>query len=510
MYRIDPLFAVLKNNHLYLGVTLFCLFPLLLVGTFPNYFYREYEIGYFLVFHNVTEIFSVIVSFSIFGLGYFSYSQSRNPHTLFLGVGFLVVGLIDFMHTLGYRGMPDFITPNSGNKSSQFWIFSRMITAMVLFGAIYIKPERSYRLVKERFLMFFAFLLVSVVFLLVIFYSHWIPQTYEQGKGLTAFKKNAEFVIITILFLSLILYKKAGFYVSTKQRQYYLSAFIVCIFSEMVFAFYTSVFDVYNVIGHIYKIGAFYLIYKAVFLAAINDPYEKLIQSNRLLSKEIEENKTYAEVIRKSLLEKENLVAEIFHRTKNSIQMVRSILMIQASDFPDDKNIQAIVEDTSIKIQTMSLVHDHLYANKDLSEIPVSDYLNSLVDMVRNAYPISELDIHVNFEVGEGSLLLDTAVPLGLVFTELLSNSFKYAFPDQKVGQISILFSFDGNVCHFEYSDNGIGLPAGFDLQNQKKLGLSLAKVIAEKQMRGTLSIDGTQGFRMKLSFPSDLYKRRV
>lgn len=501
---------VFMNNRFYMAVILFCLLPLLLVGAFPESFYHEYEIGFFLVFHNLTEIFSVIVSFSIFGLGYYSYPQSRNAHTLFLGIGFLAVGLIDFMHALGYTGMPDFVTPNSGNKSSQFWIFSRTITALILFGAIYIKPSEQYRFIKEKYLMALAFLLVAIVFFLVIFYNHWIPKTYEQGKGLTPFKKNAEYAIITLLFISLILYRKANFYTSKRQLQYYLSAFIVCIFSEMVFAVYTSVFDVYNVLGHIYKIGAFYLIYKAVFISAINDPYEKLINTNQLLSKEIEENKTYAEMIRKALLEKENLVAEIFHRTKNSIQLVRSILMIQASDFPDDKNIQSIVEDTSIKIQTMSLVHDHLYANKDLSEIKVSDYLQSLTDMVRQAYPPIKADIRVDFQVGEGSLLLDTAVPLGLIFTELLSNSLKYAFPALTRGEIVIRFSLDGNVCHFEYWDNGVGLPEGFDLGKQKKLGLSLAKIIAEKQMGGTLSIDGTQGFQMKLDFPSNLYKRRV
>ncbi|TGM45285.1 MASE3 domain-containing protein [Leptospira vanthielii] len=510
MVNLSFLFKKLRINRLYFGVILFSLLPLVLVGTFPGYFYREYEIGYFLVFHNVTEIFSVIVSFSIFGLGYYSYSQSRNAHTLFLGVGFLAVGLIDFMHALGYTGMPDFITPNSGNKSSQFWIISRMITALVLFVAIYIKPNEKYKWAKSNLLLFFTFLLVGVVFLLVIFYNDWIPKTYEQGKGLTPFKKNAEYAIIILLFLSLLLYRNANFYTSKKQLQYYLSAFIVCIFSELVFAVYTSVFDVYNVLGHIYKIGAFCLIYKAVFIAAINDPYEKLIQTNRLLSKEIEENKTYAEMIRKSLREKENLVSEIFHRTKNSLQLVRSILMIQASDFEDDKNIQSIVEDTSIKIQTMSLVHDHLYANKDLSEIKVSDYLRSLADMVRHAYPPVGTEVRVNFQVGDGSLLLDTAVPLGLIFTELLSNSFKYAFPGFTVGNVLIRFSIEGNICHFEYSDNGVGLPAKFDLQKQKKLGLSLAKVIAEKQMGGALSIDGTQGFQMKLDFPNNLYRRRV
>ncbi|WP_244310510.1 MASE3 domain-containing protein [Leptospira noumeaensis] len=484
--------------------------PLLLVGTFPDTLYREYEIGYFLIFHNVTEIFSVIVSFSIFGLGYYSYSQSKNSHTLFLGIGFLVVGLVDFMHALGYKGMPDFVTPNSGNKSSQFWIFSRLVTAIILFVAIYIKPNEKYKLIRERVLISLGLLLVSIIFLLVIFFHDWIPTTYEQGRGLTSFKKNTEYVIMAILCISLVMYKRANFYTSKKQLQYYLSAFIVCIFSEMVFAVYTSVYDVYNVIGHIYKIGAFYLIYKAVFLAAINEPYEKLIETNQLLSKEIEENKLYAEMIQKSLREKENLIGEIFHRTKNSIQLVRSILMMQASDFPDDKNIQSIVEDTSIKIQTMSLVHDHLYANKDLSEIRVSDYLQSLVEMVKQSFPTSGIKINIHFEVEEGVLLLDTAVPLGLVFTELLSNSFKYAFPEKSVGDISIRFSFEGNTCHFGYSDNGIGFPNGFESMKHKKLGLNLAKIIAEKQMGGTLDIDGAQGFQLNLRFPNDLYKRRV
>lgn len=510
MSTTDFYFNALKSNRFYIWVLFFCFLPLVLVGTFPEYFYREFEIGFFLVFHNVTEIFSVIVSFSIFGLGYYSYSQSRNAHTLFLGVGFLAVGLIDFMHTLGYKGMPDFVTPNSGNKSSQFWIFSRMVTALVLLCAIYIKPNTKYKLVKERVLVLFAFLIVGVIFLLVIFFNEWIPDTYIQGQGLTPFKKNAEFLIIGILFFSLLLYRKASFYSSRRQLQYYLSAFVVCIFSEIVFAFYTSVYDVYNVVGHLYKIVAFYLIYKAVFIAAINDPYEKLIETNQLLSKEIEENKTYSEMIKKSLREKENLIAEIFHRTKNSIQLVRSILMIQASDFPDDKNIQSIVEDTSIKIQTMSLVHDHLYANQDLSEIKVSAYLESLAEMVRQAYPPVGTEVKINFQIGEGSLLLDTAVPLGLIFTEILSNSFKYAFRNMRLGEVFIRFSFEGNICHFEYNDNGVGLPDGFNLEKQKKLGLSLAKIIAEKQMGGTLSIDGAQGFQLKLNFPSDLYKRRV
>ncbi|PJZ86697.1 sensor histidine kinase, partial [Leptospira levettii] len=173
-------------------------------------------------------------------------------------------------------------------------------------------------------------------------------------------------------------------------------------------------------------------------------------------------------------------------------------------------NIRTIVDNTSLKIQTISLVHDHLYQNKDLSEIQVSDYLLSLTELVKTMFPGKGNGVDIQLEANQGVLLLDTAVPLGLIFTELLSNSLKYAFTDGTKGIISIKFKIEGDRSHFEYKDNGVGLPASFDISDQKKLGLSLLKIIAEKQMGGSLSIDGTQGFSLKFDFPNNLYKRRV
>lgn len=499
-----------KEIRFFLAILAFSVIPLICIGLFPDIFYKEYPIESFIVFHNISEIFSIIVSFSIFGLGYYSYSQSRNVQTFFLSIGFLVIGLVDFMHTLGYKGMPDFVTPNSGNKSTQFWLIARFFTALTFILAIFLNPIKKYSIVKENLCIIFSLVLVGFIYYFVIFQSHLIPDTYIHGVGLTPFKKKAELFIMGMILLAIILYSNSKSIHSQKQRKYYLGAFILCFFSELVFAVYTSVFDVFNVLGHIYKVVAFQLIYKAVFVSAINEPYEKLIHSNTLLSKEIEENEEYAKVIQKSLKEKENLIGEIFHRTKNSIELVRSLLMIQASGFPNDKNIQSIVEDTSIKIQTMSLVHDHLYQNKDLSEIQVSDYLSSLSDLVKITFPQFGKNIEIHLDVNQGVLLLDTAVPLGLIFTELLSNSLKYAFPNTDHGIITIKFEIKENRSYFEYRDDGVGLPKSFDINEHKKLGLSLSKIIAEKQMGGTLSIDGTQGFYVKFEFPNNLYKRRV
>ncbi|MCW7467722.1 histidine kinase [Leptospira levettii] len=508
--RIHNSFLDLKQIQFYGMTLLFCIIPMACILYFPDVFYKEYPIESFVVFHNITEIFSIIVSLSIFILGYSSYPQSRNTQTYFLSIGFLVIGLIDFMHTLGYKGMPDFVTPNTGNKSTQFWLISRLITALVFIVAIYVKPNGRYSAFRGYLYILLSFLIVGCVYQLVIFYSYLIPDTYVHGVGLTQFKKNAELVIMCILVVAIVLYSLSKSLHSEEQRQYFLAAFIICFFSELVFAVYTSVFDVFNVLGHIFKVVAFQFIYKAVFVSAINEPYEKLIHTNSLLSKEIEENEEYAKVIQKSLKEKENLIGEIFHRTKNSIELVRSLLMIQSSDFPDDKNIRTIVDNTSLKIQTISLVHDHLYQNKDLSEIQVSDYLLSLTELVKTMFPGKGNGVDIQLDANQGVLLLDTAVPLGLIFTELLSNSLKYAFTDGTKGIISIKFKIEGDRSHFEYKDNGIGLPTSFDVNDQKKLGLSLLKIMAEKQMGGSLSIDGTQGFSLKFDFPNNLYKKRV
>jgi len=109
-----------------------------LTALFPSWFYRTMDFASYLVFHNIAEFFSVMVSLSIFGVAWFTYEQSKNRHALFLGCAFLAIGLMDFMHTLGYSGMPAFITPNSSLKSTQFWIAVRMYSALTFLVSGYV------------------------------------------------------------------------------------------------------------------------------------------------------------------------------------------------------------------------------------------------------------------------------------------------------------------------------------------------------------------------------------
>lgn len=126
---------MLKMNSLFLlkillATALASLAPFIIVAIFGSIFYQIIEISSYLVFHNVSEIFSIIVSLQIFSVGWYSSNGHRNSHSLFLSASFLVIGFVDLMHTLSYPGMPDLFTLNNTNKAVQFWIVARLFASI--------------------------------------------------------------------------------------------------------------------------------------------------------------------------------------------------------------------------------------------------------------------------------------------------------------------------------------------------------------------------------------------
>ncbi|MDU0459653.1 MAG: MASE3 domain-containing protein [Geobacteraceae bacterium] len=258
--------------------------PFLLVEFFKSELYLVMDTVSYLVFHNVTEFFSVMVSFSIFGLGWYSYDQNRDRHSLFLSVSFLAIGLMDFMHALGYNGMPALITPNDPNKSTQFWVAVRLFSSLSFLASAFIYPDSNRRWLSKIPLMTAALALSCLVFAAVIFYPEQVPAAFVPGIGLTPFKKISEYVIIALLILTCVTYLRRLSRTGERLINYYLAAFVLCIFSEFVFTFYRSVFDTYNALGHIYKVIAFMLIYKGIFVVSVRKPYQDLSQNRNMLS----------------------------------------------------------------------------------------------------------------------------------------------------------------------------------------------------------------------------------
>ncbi len=269
--------------------------PFLLVALFPAHFYGVMDATSYLVFHNVAEFFSVMVSLSIFGVGWFAYNQSRDYHALILSTAFLVVGLVDFMHTLSYLGMPDFFTPNSVDKAARFWVLVRLFSALVFLTSAFIYIGTPKRWLPKTLLLAAALAISALTFTIVIFFPEYMPAAFVPGIGQTPFKKNSEYLIIVLLLFTTVAYWRRMSKTGNRLLLYYLAAFIVSIFSELVFAFYKSAFDSYNGLGHVYKIVAFYLIYIGIFTSSIEYPYVSLAKANDHLHVEIAERKRVEE-----------------------------------------------------------------------------------------------------------------------------------------------------------------------------------------------------------------------
>ncbi|MCK5684243.1 histidine kinase, partial [bacterium] len=245
------------------------------------------------------------------------------------------------------------------------------------------------------------------------------------------------------------------------------------------------------------------LIFIFVFLRNQRNKLEKERNTVKILQEAKEQIKT-------NLKEKETLLQELYHRTKNNMQVIRSMLMLHAAKYSNEQ-IQELVQDTGNRIQTMSLVHQMLYQSKDLSNINVKDYVEGLSRQIFQSYQTSFQKISLVFEIEEISLLIDTAIPLGLVLNELISNSLKYGFPGERKGGITIKISRkNSEKINLYFSDDGVGVLDEFDFENQKTLGISMIKGIVEQQMDGVVKFEKTNGLICHIEISDTLYEARI
>lgn len=215
--------------------------------------------------------------------------------------------------------------------------------------------------------------------------------------------------------------------------------------------------------------------------------------------------------ILQSLQEKETLIRELYHRTKNTMQVIIGMIVLQGAKSPANTELQELVKTTEDRIQTISLVHQILYKSKDLSKISVKEYVQDLASLIFQSYGIADDRILLTSKIDDQNILLDTAIPLGLIINELLTNSLKHAFPDNRKGVITILLKLEGSdKSILQYSDNGIGVSNGFDFRSQSTMGFKLIYSIGEFQMMGKVVCKNNNGLDCLIEFPNELYHERV
>ena len=217
-----------------------------------------------------------------------------------------------------------------------------------------------------------------------------------------------------------------------------------------------------------------------------------------------------AEMLQASLKEKEVLLREIYHRTKNNMLVIISMLHLQANDI-DDPLVRGLFQETENRIRAMSLAHEKLYQSQNLSEVDLLVYLG---DMVRTLVENMVLGNRIGVRVSGASQVpvsLDTIVPLGLAANEIVTNSIKHAFPGEAPGTISIGVEreADGTMV-VELGDNGIGLPPDLNLYSSPSLGLQITVNLIERQLHGSLAVDRRKGTVYTIRFKETNRPKRI
>ncbi len=212
-----------------------------------------------------------------------------------------------------------------------------------------------------------------------------------------------------------------------------------------------------------------------------------------------------------SLNEKEILLKEIHHRVKNNLQVISSLLNLQSEKIMQPGLFEIFMESKN-RIRAMALVHEKLYQSQNLSRIDFTDYISSFLTYMNECYNLNpeKITIHLDADKRPHYFKIDTAIPCGLILNELVSNSCKYAFPEDRIGNIYLYFGvekYSENVDQFilQVSDDGIGIPAEIDIKKTDSLGLQLLEMLG-CQIGGNLVLDRTNGTKFTLSFPVEKY----
>ena len=237
------------------------------------------------------------------------------------------------------------------------------------------------------------------------------------------------------------------------------------------------------------------LIFTLLGFAGLVYAYLKSIKNQRLIAEQ-------KHIIENSLIEKDSLLKEIHHRVKNNLQMVSSLLSLQTKNTRSKAAIEALEEGKS-RVKAMALIHQKLYQNEDLSVIEMQGYIESLINSVQSVYKKGGHNINITIDAEGVELDIDRAIPFGLILNELVSNSFKYAFPkNDDDGKIYIhLRKIAEQEGFFEYTDNGIGLPEDTSERTNSSMGIRLMNRLVN-QLQSTLNIDKTaEGVRFWFNF---------
>ncbi|MCD6016950.1 MAG: hypothetical protein K0S53_71 [Bacteroidetes bacterium] len=239
-------------------------------------------------------------------------------------------------------------------------------------------------------------------------------------------------------------------------------------------------------------------IIRQMLLYPIKDINNKVVEISGI-GFDITENKRNEEKITQSLKEKDILLKEVHHRVKNNMQVISSILNLQSSYVKDNYALN-LLKECQNRIKSMAFIHESLYQTKNFESVNFSEYVTTLAKNLVHTYSINTKKIKLILTLDNLFLSLDASIPCGLIINEIVSNSLKYAFPDNRDGIIFVTLRVIKNQVRIEVGDNGVGILESVDIKNTQTLGLQLVDTLVE-QLNGTLNLKRKNGTTFSIEF---------
>lgn len=462
--EMSPSYMILLKKLTRFDYLMAFLFCLLAGGILAVYWfqplYQVIPVPVYLTFHTILEFLSVVISSAVFIVTWYNFQQTGNRRELIICLTFLAVGIIDFAHALSYNGMPEFFTPNSENKASTYWIAGCLVQAFGITAAVFIKPGSGKKVNPVGYAIFTVFFISASLFFIAV-EPGFLPHMYLDGYGQTTIKIVLEIVVILVQVFALaymMVRKKVYF-----SDRYLEAALLFCVFSEVAFTLYSSAYDTYNLIGHIYKICAFIAILRGFFMASI----VRLYESNKVLA---EKQKDLAEInaqLQKVNQLKSDFIATTNHELRTPLTAIIAFIELLLDEQTGPLN--EVQKDYLLEInegsQKLLVEINNLL---DLSKVeagrmkvylertPVQDIVSQVFRQLNPIFMKKHQHVSASFAPDLPDIPMDRE-KVKKILVNLLSNAHKFT-PESGVIQLKIDMSEDGQWVKITVSDNGIGL----------------------------------------------------
>jgi len=468
---------------------------LLLLGLYLTSHYS------YLLFHSLVEVFSIVVACGIFMVAWNARQFLDNDYLLFIGISFLFVAALDLLHTLAYQGMGVF-TEYDANLPTQLWIAGRYIQSLSLL----IAPTFVRRRLKPH-LAFLSYAAVVFLLLASIFYWHVFPDCYIEGVGLTPFKKTSEYIICLILLASIARLLQYRTQFDLGVLRLLILAIVLTIGAELAFTSYVSVYGFSNLVGHLFKIISFYLVYRAIIATALVKPYRVLFRD---LKQSEEDLRQYTVQLQARNEELDAFAHTVAHDLRNPLAVIISTGRVLNAHYGSklEEEMQELLGMITRTAFKMSRIIDELLL---LAEVRKAKTKATRLDMGAIVADAQQ-QLAQSIETNQVEISLPDTWPVALgyapwieeVWANYISNAIKYGGqpPYLELGANRQA----GGMIRFWVHDNGPGLTpeeqealfTPFTRLDQVRatghgLGLSIVKRIVEK-LDGQVGVESEPG----------------